>query len=239
MNRIASTLEDLQQEIAKTCAKGKIFQENVRLIAVSKRQSVEKIRQLAQQGQQEFAENQLQEALEKRSQLIDLKVKWHFIGQIQSRKSKAIAENFDWVQSLDREKLISKLNDARPSNLEPLNICIQVNLFNEPQKAGANDNEAFLLAKLVEEAPNLHLRGIMALPPKQSDFEIQKNQFSEIAGFYKKLKATYTNIDTLSMGMSGDFRAAILSGSTMIRVGTSLFGERENQEKSQKEQNRD
>lgn len=227
MNRIAFTLEDLQQEIAKTCAKGKIFQENVRLIAVSKRQSAHKIRLLAEQGQSEFAENQLQEAQGKMAQLTDLKVKWHFIGTIQSRKCKAIAEQFDWVQSVDREKVISKLNDARPSNLPPLNVCIQVNYFNEPQKSGAKPLEVQKLANIIKTMPNLNLRGLMVLPPKRSSFDEQKFQFDEINDFYTNLKQNYPQMDTLSMGMSSDFKAAILSGSSMIRVGTSLFGARQ------------
>ncbi len=227
MNRIAFTLEALQQEIAKTCAKGKIFQENVRLIAVSKRQSVEKIVKLVHQGQTDFAENQLQEALEKISQLTDFSIKWHFIGAIQSRKCKLISENFNWVQSIDREKLIPKLNDARPEHLEPLNACIQINFFNEPQKAGTTPKEAHRLAELIAEAPNLKLRGIMALPPRTDCFHTQKNNFEEISNFYQQLKTSYPSMDTLSMGMSGDFEVAILSGSNMIRVGTSLFGTRE------------
>ncbi|NVK22568.1 MAG: YggS family pyridoxal phosphate-dependent enzyme [Kangiellaceae bacterium] len=230
MNRIAFTLEDLQLEIAKTCAKGKIFQENVRLIAVSKRQSAAKIRQLAAQGQSEFAENQLQEALDKMSQLTDLSVKWHFIGAIQSRKCKAIAEHFDWVQSVDREKLISKLNDARPTELSPLNVCIQLNYFDEPQKSGAKPNEVETLAKMITEMPNLKLRGLMVLPPKQTTFSNQKQQFDEINDFYQHLKQQYPKMDTLSMGMSNDFQAAILAGSTMIRVGTALFGARQDTE---------
>ncbi len=227
MNRIAFTLEDLQLEIAKTCAKGQIFQENVRLIAVSKRQSAQKVRQLANQGQIEFAENQLQEAQDKMAQLTDLKAKWHFIGAIQSRKCKAIAQQFDWVQSVDREKLIAKLNDARNSEQPPLNVCIQVNYFNEPQKSGAKPLEVQKLANIIINMPNLKLRGIMVLPPKQSEFSKQKQQFDEINDFYENLKLTYPQMDTLSMGMSSDFEAAILSGSTMIRVGTSLFGARQ------------
>lgn len=227
MNRIAFTLEDLQQEIAKTCAKGQIFQENVRLIAVSKRQSVDKIRRLAEQGQKIFAENQLQEALDKMTQLVDLKAEWHFIGTIQSRKCKAISEHFDWVQSVDREKIISKLNDARPQTSAPLNVCIQVNYFNEPQKSGAKPLEVQKLANMIKTMPNLKLRGLMVLPPKQSEFSEQKRQFDEISDFYQTLKQSYPQMDTLSMGMSSDFEAAILAGSTMIRVGTGLFGARQ------------
>ncbi len=226
MNRIASRLEVLQQEIAKTCAKGSIFQDNVRLIAVSKRQSAEKIRQLALQGQVEFGENQLQEALSKMSQLVDLPVKWHFIGTIQSRKCKAIAENFDWVQSVDRIKLVDKLATARKPQQKPLNVCIQVNLFHEAQKAGVKPEAAKLVAAAVESADNLSLRGIMALPPKQMDKVVQRRQFEEINNFYQQLKQDFSTMDTLSMGMSGDFQQAIFAGSNMIRVGTGLFGER-------------
>ncbi|WP_251358751.1 YggS family pyridoxal phosphate-dependent enzyme [Kangiella sp. TOML190] len=225
MTRIASTLEDLQLEIAKSTEKSQNFRQKVRLVAVSKRQSVEKMVRLAQQGQRDFAENQLQEALEKIPQLIDFKIKWHFIGAIQSRKCKAIAENFDWVQSVDRAKLIPKLAQAR-LGLKPLNVCIQLNLFNESQKAGAGPEEVFELAELIENEQNLALRGLMVLPPRQSEFTAQKRQFEEVYDFYRQLAEKYPNIDTISMGMSGDFAAAIAAGSTMVRVGTRLFGDR-------------
>ncbi len=227
MNRIAFTLEDLQQEIAKTCPKGQIFQENVRLIAVSKRQSVEKIRNLAAQGQIDFGENQLQEALEKISQLTDLQVKWHFIGTLQSKKCKIIATHFDWVQSVDREKVAIKLNEARPRSMPPLKVCIQVNYFKEPQKSGIEPNHVFELAQTINELPNLQLRGLMILPPKETNPNKQASNFEEISAFYQQLKQQLPTMDTLSMGMSGDYKAAIKSGATMIRIGTSLFGNRE------------
>lgn len=231
MNRIAFTLEELQQKIEKTCNKRQIFQDNVRLIAVSKRQTAEKIKKLALRGQSEFAENQVQEAIDKIETLSDLALSWHFIGAIQSRKCRQIAQNFDWVQSVDRVKLVHKLDQARSQlndfSRKPLNVCIQVNLFNEPQKSGADKETAFELAEMIESTENLKLRGIMALPPKQIDAKLQRLQFDEIRSFYTHLAYKYPKIDTLSMGMSVDFDQAILAGSTMIRVGTSLFGERQ------------
>ncbi|NVK22329.1 MAG: YggS family pyridoxal phosphate-dependent enzyme [Kangiellaceae bacterium] len=227
MTSIAFQLEDLQQEIAKTCAKRQIFKHNVRLIAVSKRHSGEKIRQAYQAGQKAFAENFVQEGIEKIQQLSDLDVEWHMIGAIQSRKCKDIAEHFDWVQSVDRLKVAQKLSQARTPERPPLQLCIQVNLFNEQQKAGLEAKAALQLAEQIQALPNVQLRGIMALPPKQTAPQAQKQQFAEIYALYQQLAARYPNIDTCSMGMSGDYQAAIEQGSSMIRVGTTIFGARD------------
>ena len=227
MTSIASQLEDLQQEIAKTCAKYQIIKHNVRLIAVSKRQDVSKIAQAFDAGHKDFGENFVQEALEKIHHLSELDINWHMIGAIQSRKCSDIAQHFDWVQSVDRLKVAHKLSAARPDHLAPLNICLQVNLFNEQQKAGLDEKGCLELAAQIVKLPRLTLRGIMALPPKQTDFDAQRAQFFNIHTLYQKLAKQYPSVDTLSMGMSGDYHAAIAEGSTMIRLGTAIFGQRD------------
>ena len=223
---IASQLELLQQEIAKSSEKRVNFQDNVRLVAVSKRQPIDKIEEAYQKGHRIFGENFVQEGVEKIQKIDKSDIEWHMLGAIQSRKCKDIATHFDWVQSVDRTKVINKLNQAR-QGMSPLNVCIQVNLFGEAQKAGVDETECFGLAQAIDDAENLALRGIMALPPKQHDYPKQLQQFEEIAKLYRQLKDRYPQIDTLSMGMSGDFEAAIMAGSNMIRIGTAIFGQRD------------
>lgn len=223
---IASQLELLQQEIAKSRENRANFQDNVRLIAVSKRQPIEKIEEAYRSGHRDFGENFVQEGVDKIQKLDKSDIQWHMLGAIQSRKCRDIATHFDWVQSVDRIKVINKLDQAR-QGMPPLNICIQVNLFGEEQKAGVNAQDCYELASKVEQADNLTLRGIMALPPKQTDHEKQLKQFNIIADLYHQLKELYPQIDTLSMGMSGDFEAAIAAGSNMIRIGTAIFGHRD------------
>ena len=223
---IASQLELLQQEIAKSRENPINFQDNVRLVAVSKRQPIDKIEEAYQSGQRYFGENFVQEGIDKIQKIAKSDIEWHMLGAIQSRKCKDIATHFDWVQSLDRMKVLNKLNQAR-QGMPPLNVCIQVNLFGETQKAGVDEESCFELAQAIDEAENLALRGIMALPPKQHDYPKQLQQFKKIATLYQQLKDRYPQIDTLSMGMSGDFEAAILAGSNMIRIGTAIFGQRD------------
>ncbi len=223
---IASQLELLQQEIAKSREKRANFPDNVRLIAVSKRQPIEKIEEAYQSGHRDFGENFVQEGVEKIQKLDKSDIQWHMLGAIQSRKCKDIATHFDWVQSVDRIKVINKLNQAR-EGLSPLNVCIQVNLFGEVQKAGVDSTSCFELAEAVQEAEHLTLRGIMALPPKQTEHDKQLAQFEEIAALYRQISDKYPQVDTLSIGMSGDFEAAITAGSNMVRIGTAIFGQRD------------
>jgi len=223
---IASQLELLQQEIAKSREKRVNFPDNVRLIAVSKRQPLDKIEEAYQCGHRDFGENFVQEGVEKIQKLDKSDIQWHMLGAIQSRKCKDIATHFDWVQSVDRLKVIKKLDQAR-EGLPPLNVCIQVNLFGEEQKAGVDSTSCFELAEAIQEAEHLTLRGIMALPPKQTEYEKQLAQFDKIAALYRQLSDKYPQVDILSMGMSGDFEAAIAAGSNMIRVGTAIFGSRD------------
>lgn len=227
MSRIASHLADLQLQIVKTCAKRRIFKHNVQLIAVSKRHSAESIREAYIAGQLDFGENQVQEALDKISALSDLDINWHMIGAIQSRKCKDIAQHFDWVHSVDRIKVANKLNQHRNQNQAPLNVLIQVNLFGEQQKAGVNATDCKQLAKDIMQLPKLRLRGLMAIPPKQIEPQAQYQQFEQIEQLFRELQSQYPQMDTLSMGMSGDYEQAILAGSTMIRLGTAIFGTRD------------
>lgn len=227
MSRIASHLADLQLQIVKTCAKRRIFKHYVQLVAVSKRHTADSIREAYAAGQRDFGENQVQEAVDKISTLSDLDINWHMIGAIQSRKCKDIAQHFDWVQSLDRLKVANKLNQYRGEYQAPLNVLIQVNLFDESQKAGVNAAECKKLAHEIMQLPRLRLRGLMALPPKQTQPEAQFQQFEQIHQLYQELQDEYPQLDTLSMGMSGDYEQAILAGSTMVRLGTAIFGERD------------
>ena len=199
---------------------------SVSLLAVSKKKPPEEILKAASLGISHFGENYLQEAIEKIERLRELNLKWHFIGSIQSNKTREIAQTFDWIQSLDREKIAVKLNEYRGNTLSALNVCVQVNLSGEETKSGVPINQAQDLCELVEELPNLKLRGLMAIPSPQPDFQLQRIKFRELSRKFDDLKTNHPNIDILSMGMSSDFEAAIAEGSTMVRLGTALFGAR-------------
>ena len=198
----------------------------ISLLAVSKKQTAETIRSLAALGQQSFGENYLQEALEKINQLAELGLEWHFIGQIQRNKTAAIAENFDWVQSIDRLVIAERLSAQRPSKMDKLNVCIQVRMSGEHGKGGITADELLPLASAVSSLPGLVLRGLMTIPENTSDAEKQRASFRRMHDLFDSLRSQHASVDTLSMGMSGDFELAIEEGSTMIRVGTALFGPR-------------
>ena len=199
---------------------------SVSLLAVSKKKSPEEILKAASLGISHFGENYFQEAIEKIERLRELNLKWHFIGSIQSNKTREIAQTFDWIQSLDREKIAVKLNEYRGNTLSALNVSVQVNLSGEETKSGVPINQAQDLCELVEKLPNLKLRGLMAIPSPQPDFQLQRIKFRELSRKFDDLKTNHPNIDILSMGMSSDFEAAIAEGSTMVRLGTALFGAR-------------
>ena len=199
---------------------------SVSLLAVSKKKSPEEILKAASLGISHFGENYFQEAIKKIERLRELNLKWHFIGSIQSNKTREIAQTFDWIQSLDREKIAVKLNEYRGNTLSALNVCVQVNLSGEETKSGVPINQAQDLCELVEKLPNLKLRGLMAIPSPQPDFQLQRIKFRELSRKFDDLKTNHPNIDILSMGMSSDFEAAIAEGSTMVRLGTALFGAR-------------
>ena len=201
--------------------------DTVELLAVSKRHSAESIRQAAAAGLVNFGENYLQEALEKIVELKDLPLVWHFIGPIQSNKTRGIAEHFHWVHSIERGKIAERLSAQRPSELEPLNVCIQVNLSGEDSKSGIELEQATDLCATVAPLPNLRLRGLMAIPAPEENFDRQRACFAELSTMFQQLQTRFETMDTLSMVMSNDFEAAIAEGSTMIRIGTAIFGPRD------------
>ena len=227
MNKSLERLKLVQQRIENACIAAGRQPEEISLLAVSKRQPTEKIITFNKLGVLSFGENQLQEALRKQKELADLDLQWHFIGTIQSNKTRAIAENFQWVQSVDRQKSLNRLSAQRPDTLDPLNICLQVNIDREPQKAGASPEEILQLASHCDGLDNIKLRGLMALPRMSSDPATQHDSFRRVRILFEELKNAGHDIDTLSMGMSSDLEIAVSEGSTMVRIGTDLLGRRE------------
>ena len=199
---------------------------SVQLLAVSKTWPANVLRDAAMAGQRLFGENYLQEALVKIDQLSDLDLVWHFIGPIQSNKTKDIASHFDWVQSIDRFKIAQRLSNQRPAELEDLNICIQVNIDNETTKSGVAMTDLLPFAEQINKLERLTLRGLMIIPAKTDDPDQQRAAFNEAYQLYTQLADKYLTVDTLSMGMTGDMTMAIAEGSTMVRIGTGVFGQR-------------
>lgn len=226
MTDIKNRLKSLENVIQQAKLAANRENEHVDLLAVSKTWPADKLRLAAEAGQRQFGENYLQEALSKINELADLNLTWHFIGPIQSNKTKDIAQHFDWVQSIDRLKIAKRLNEQRPKTEPPLQICIQVNIDDEDSKSGINADQLTTFANQIQQFENLQLRGLMFIPTKSSDPQQQLNTFKLAHNLFIDLKAKFDNIDTLSMGMSGDMEAAITAGSTMVRVGTGLFGQR-------------
>ncbi len=225
MTRFDTPIAQLHAEIAAAKARFHAAQP-VTLCAVSKTQPAAVLREAYAAGQRDFGENYLQEALQKQAELQDCAIAWHFIGPIQSNKTQPIAQHFDWVHSVDRLKIAQRLSDARPDSLPALNICLQVNISHEQSKSGASEAELLTLALQISQLPRLHLRGLMAIPAPCSEFAAQRDQFRQVRALFDQLNGQGLALDTLSMGMSGDFAAAIAEGATLIRVGTALFGAR-------------
>jgi len=198
----------------------------VRLLAVSKVQPAAAIRGLAALGQRDFGENYVQEALTKQRELADPALQWHLIGPLQSNKCREVAGHFDWLQSLDREKLIAPLDRHRPVEKPPLNVLIQVNIDDEASKSGCAPGAVGALAEKIAAAPRLRLRGLMAIPQPHADLELRRAAFRSMRALYDELRANVPAIDTLSLGMSDDFELAIEEGATLVRIGTALFGAR-------------
>ena len=198
------------------------------LLAVSKTFPAVTIREAVAAGQHRFGENYVQEALDKMAELADLRsqIEWHMIGPIQSNKTRPVAEHFDWVHTVDRLKIAQRLSDQRPPELPPLQVCIQVNTSGEDSKSGTGPDEALALAREVAALPRLRLRGVMALPAPSADPAEQSRQLAQVRVVYEHLRSQGLPLDTLSMGMSSDLEAAVAQGSTMVRVGTALFGQR-------------
>ncbi len=224
MSSQQQALESLLQTLgnAASCA----GRPPARLLAVSKTQPASAVAALASLGQRAFGENYVQEAVAKILALRELDLEWHLIGHLQSNKCREAAEHFDWVQSLDRARLIEPLSRLRPAHRPPLNILIQVNADGEAGKSGCAPTEIAALAQAVAAAPSLCLRGLMAIPEPTPDFSRRRQTFRQLRAWFDQLRGEYPGIDTLSMGMSEDFTLAIEEGATMVRIGSALFGPR-------------
>lgn len=230
MNTIASRLQQVLTQIENAAATSSQKSREINLLAVSKTKPASMVKEVYALGQRKFGENYLQESVEKITELKEDgnydEIEWHFIGPIQSNKTRPVAEHFDWVQSIDRLKIAQRLNDQRPADMAPLNVCIQVNISAEESKSGTDLQNAIDLAHAVEAMPNLILRGIMAIPENTPDQARLKSQFKQLRSLYLSLQDQYKQIDTLSMGMTGDLELAIEQGSNMVRIGTAIFGSR-------------
>ena len=204
---------------------------SVTLLAVSKTFGLDAVIEAAEAGQRAFGENYLQEALDKQHAVQtlrpDLALEWHFIGPIQSNKTRPIAEHFAWAHAVDREKIARRLSEQRPPNLPPLNVCLQVNVSGEDSKSGVAPTEVLALAQAVVTLPGLQLRGLMAIPEPAEDFESQRKPFALLRALQQQLTEAGIPTDTLSMGMSADMDAAIAEGATIVRIGTAIFGKRD------------
>ncbi|WP_299197398.1 YggS family pyridoxal phosphate-dependent enzyme [uncultured Amphritea sp.] len=229
MTQITDRLEKLHSQIKAAAETANRQPQTVQLLAVSKTREADELRQAWSAGQRAFGENYLQEALDKIEALQDLDIGWHFIGPIQSNKTRPIAENFDWVHSVDRFKIAQRLSDQRPAGMAPLNICLQVNISEETSKSGALPADLPALAAEVAALKNISLRGLMAIPASNDDPQLQRRPFAQMQALLQTLQQQLPDqpLDTLSMGMSADMEAAILEGATIVRIGTALFGPRD------------
>ncbi|WP_409524092.1 YggS family pyridoxal phosphate-dependent enzyme [Nitrincola sp. MINF-07-Sa-05] len=226
MSIIAEKVSEVRQEISR-CEQLAVREPgSVTLLAVSKTRKSVELREAYDAGQRLFGENYLQEAQQKMQELSDLPLEWHFIGPIQSNKTRPIAEAFDWVHSVDRLKIAQRLSEQRPADKDDLNICLQVNISHEANKSGCSEVEASALAEQIASLPHLCLRGLMAIPEATDDPAEQRQAFARMRELFEKIRERVPTLDTLSMGMSGDLEAAIMEGSTMVRIGTALFGPR-------------
>lgn len=231
MTMIGDDLQQVKNRIAKACVTAGRDPAQVRLLAVSKTFGADAVRQAHAAGQSAFGENYVQEGLDKIETLADLRssLEWHCIGPLQSNKTRPVAEHFDWVHSIDRLKIAERLSAQRPAHLPPLNVCLQVNVDGGANKSGVTPEEATVLALAVAALPQLRLRGLMAIPEPAADFAAQRELFLRAHVVFEAMRAAGLELDTLSLGMSADLEAAISAGSTMVRVGTAIFGGRPRQ----------
>lgn len=227
MTAILSNLQATREAVAKATIEAHRAVGDVHLLAVSKTFPAEAVREAFQGGQRAFGENYLQEALDKMALLNDLPLEWHFIGPIQSNKTRPIAEHFAWVHGVDRLKVAQRLSEQRPANMPPLNICLQVNVSGEESKSGVAMSEAAQLAQEISRLPRLKLRGLMSIPAPASGETEQRVAFAKMRVLLQELNQQGSSLDTLSMGMSHDFPAAIKEGATIVRIGTAIFGTRD------------
>jgi pyridoxal phosphate enzyme (YggS family) len=226
MSKILHNLQIIGSEIAQSCVAANRQSEDVQLLAVSKRHSADAIREAYTAGQRAFGENYVQEMVGKSGELAELDIEWHFIGPLQSNKTKDVAMTASWVHTVDRLKIARRLSEQRPDNLPPLNICLQVNVNQEASKSGASLQEIAALVEAVVQLPNIKLRGLMAIPESTQDVNKQHANFALLANAQSELNNKGSSLDTLSMGMSGDMDAAIAEGATIVRIGTAIFGNR-------------
>jgi pyridoxal phosphate enzyme (YggS family) len=225
MTIIASNLQAVRDAISAAAFEAGRPTSEIKLLAVSKAFPPDALRAAYHAGQTSFAESYVQEALDKMAALRDLPIEWHYIGPIQSNKTRTIAENFMWVHSVDRLKIAERLSEQRPAHLPPLQVCLQVNISMEPSKSGATPDEAGALAHAIAKLPNMKLRGLMAVPAPSDDVAAQRRPFAQLRGLRDQLNRQGLQLDTLSMGMSHDFAAAIAEGATIVRIGTAIFGD--------------
>lgn len=230
MSTIEQNLQAVRESIAQAAADAQRAPGDVTLLAVSKTFGADAVLDAMRAGQAAFGENYLQEALDKiafvKAAAPQHAPAWHFIGPIQSNKTRPIAEHFDWVHTVEREKIAARLSEQRPAGLPDLNICLQVNISGEASKSGVTPAELPALAHAVAQLPRLRLRGLMAIPEPETELKLQRAAFAQLRALYEQLKAQGLALDTLSMGMSADLRAAVLEGATIVRVGSAIFGSR-------------
>lgn len=230
MSRIPQNLQAVHERIATAAHAVARDPNEVGLLAVSKTFGPDAVLEAAQAGQTAFGENYVQEALDKmatvRAARPDLLLAWHFIGPIQSNKTRPIAEHFDWVHSIEREKIAQRLSAQRPAHLPPLNVCLQINISGEASKSGVAPQDAAPIAHAIAALPHLRLRGLMAVPEPADEYEMQRAPFRQLRALLEDLRAQGLALDTLSIGMSADMAAAIAEGATIVRVGSAIFGNR-------------
>ena len=227
MIRVTKNLANVRDLLAKSATDADRDADSIRLLAVSKKQPISSVIEAAAAGQRDFGENFVHEGLEKIAGTGRDDLSWHYIGHLQSNKTQAVADHFDWVHTVDRFKIAERLSNQRPKQMRDLNICLQVNIDNEPGKSGIAVIEVMALARKIAVLPRIRLRGLMCLPKMRSGFNAQREPFARLRELSDTLLIDGIEVDTLSMGMSGDFQAAILEGSTIVRIGTAVFGPRE------------
>lgn len=226
MSTLASALQTVRERIDRAARAAGRDASDIQLLAISKAWPADRLREAWQAGQRAFGENYAQEGVQKIGQLSDLQIEWHFVGPIQSNKTRVLAENFTWVHGVDRARIAERLSAARPPHLPPLDICLQVNVSGEASKSGVAPEHASALARSVAAMPRLRLRGLMVIPRRECDQAAQRHWFRIARELKDRIVAEGTALDTLSMGMSDDLEAAVLEGATIVRVGTAIFGPR-------------
>ena len=226
MSAIADNLQAVQARISNAAAAVGRSPESVRLLAVSKTWPLACVLDAAEAGQRAFGENYVQEGIDKIAAVSGRNLEWHFIGPLQSNKTKPVAEHFDWVHSIDRLKIAERLSAQRPAYLAPLQVCVQINVSGEASKSGCAPDEALTLCRAVAALPGLQLRGLMAIPEPTDDLQAQRIPFRKLRELREQICAAGLPLDTLSMGMSHDLEAAVAEGATIVRIGTAIFGER-------------